>query len=81
LRILEERDEKEAKAREQMEAAADKKQAENLVKLSEEMAELKKLCSNAGCYFDSVNASQSFVVRMALDTSFMDKYQLKSVRA
>lgn len=79
--MLEEREEKEAKAIEQMQSQAEKRQAENLTKLSEEMAELRKVCAGAGCFYDATNPAQCFVVRMPLDTSFMDKYQLKAVRA
>ncbi len=54
-------------------------QKKNLVKVTEDVKKLQKVCDKVGFYFDDSGPLQCFIIRMALDTSFFDKYQLKAV--
>jgi len=40
----------------------------------EDVKKLKKVCDNVGFYFDSGSFPDCYVVRMVLDTSFLEKY-------
>ncbi len=46
----------------------------------EDVNKLKKVCDNVGFYFDELNLPlKCLIIRMSLDTSFLEKYTAKQV--
>eukprot|EP01102_Stenamoeba_stenopodia_P006169 TRINITY_DN1698_c0_g2_i1.p1 TRINITY_DN1698_c0_g2~~TRINITY_DN1698_c0_g2_i1.p1 ORF type:complete len:979 (-),score=356.91 TRINITY_DN1698_c0_g2_i1:1765-4701(-) len=57
--------------------SAVKMEFEPLVTSSEDIRILRKACDNVGAFYDETQGGLGLVVRMALDTSFLDKYVAK----